>query len=157
MVLRLTLFSDLECLSYLNCINGRPFKFGFECLNVYNGLMNEQISQWNGDKVRKWLECRFNASLRDQDWADAHGQEREDAYDKAAAEEWVCRLTKSSETTNDQVRFAKMLATLLNRQEFRHVGVRDQQRFEKNVVSYIKKLLVMTDANAGFDNLARFQ
>ncbi len=119
--------------------------------------MGEVEKIWDGEIVRKWLERRFAASLDDQDQADRHGREREDAYDKAAAEEWVCRLTKSSNTTNDQQRFAEWLEGLLDRDDYHRLGVHNQRRFEREVRAYLRKLIKMTKASIGFENLSRYQ
>lgn len=119
--------------------------------------MGEVEKIWDGAIVRKWLERRLAASQDDQDQADRHGHEREDEYDKAAAEEWVCRLTKSSDTTNDQQRFAEWLKVLLDRDDYHRLGVHSERRFEREVRAYLRKLIEMTKANAGFENLSRYQ
>ncbi len=119
--------------------------------------MNEQVKEWNGETVRAWLSSRFTASLGDQDRADKHGRGYEDDYCKAAAEEWVCRLTKGSNATNDQQRFGALLKSLLAQDEYRRVGVYDDRRFEREVRSYLRKLSKMTKANTGFENLSRYQ
>ena len=85
--------------------------------------MAAEVKGWDGEVVRKWLESRFKASQLDQDWANRHGPERRDDSDKAAAEEWVCRLTKSSATTNDQDGLMKWLQELIDKDQFHCVGV----------------------------------
>lgn len=113
--------------------------------------------QWDGEVVRKWLESRFVAANNEQDRADRRGRDAEDEYDKAAAEEWVCRLTRSDDATNDQARFAELLKTLLARDEYIRPGVHDDRRFEREVRAYLRKLAKMTKANTGFENLSRYQ
>jgi hypothetical protein len=119
--------------------------------------MRDLGKEWDGEIVRKWLESRFGASLNDQDRADKHGRGYEDDYDKAAAEEWVCRVTKSSDATNDQMRFGEWLKELLGKDEYRRVGVYDDRRFEREVRSYLRKLIKMTKQNIGFENTSRYQ
>jgi hypothetical protein len=119
--------------------------------------MSDTASAWNGETVRTWLESRLRASLADQDAADRYGREREDDYDKAAAEEWVCRKIKGSDATNDQKRFAEMLKALLDEDDFYRIGVRNEKRFEREVKTYLRKLIKMAKLNAGFENMSRYQ
>lgn len=119
--------------------------------------MSEQIKAWDGELVRKWLESRFSASQRDQDAADKRGWGHEDDYDKAVAEAWVCRVTKSSDAANDQKLFAGRLKELLDQDEYRQAGVHDERRFEREVRSYLRKLIKMTKTNTGFENMLRYQ
>ncbi|MFA6113441.1 MAG: hypothetical protein WC729_05600 [Sphingomonas sp.] len=119
--------------------------------------MSDPEKKWDGEMVRTWLENRFSASRNEQARADKRGRESEDDYDKAAAEEWVCRATKGSEATNDQKRFADLLKTLLDRDEFDRVSVHDDRRFEREVRSCLRKLIRMTKANTGFENMSRYQ
>lgn len=119
--------------------------------------MTSDVKPWDGELVRKWLESRFSASMADQDRADWHGCGYEGDYDRAAAEEWVCRVAKSSEATNSQLRFGELLKDLLGKEEYRRVGVHDDRRFEREVRSYIRKLIKMAKANTGFENTARYQ
>ncbi|QJU60436.1 hypothetical protein HL653_03735 [Sphingomonas sp. AP4-R1] len=107
--------------------------------------------------VRTWLQSRLAAALADQDAADRYGREREDDYDKAAAEEWVCRKTKSSDATGDQQRFGEMLKALLDEDDFYRIGVRNEKRFEREVRTYLRKLIKMTKTNSGFEKLSRYQ
>ena len=118
--------------------------------------MSEQ-KPWDGEIVRQWLESRFVASRSDQDRADRGGRAYEDDYDKAAAEEWVCRVTKGSEATNDQARFGDTLKALLDRDDYLRPGVHDERRFEREVRSYLRKLIKMTKANTGFENRLHHQ
>ena len=50
---------------------------------------------WDGELVRKWLDSRSQAARLEQAAADKRGYEAQDDYDKAAAEEWVCRTLKT--------------------------------------------------------------
>lgn len=118
--------------------------------------MTEQ-KQWDGAIVRTWLESRFAASRSEQDRADRGGRAYEDDYDKAAAEEWVCRVTKSSDATNDQARFVDTLKGLLGQDDYVRPGVHDERRFDREVRSHLRKLIKMTKANTGFENLLRHQ
>ena len=119
--------------------------------------MTEQMAEWDGEIVRAWLDRRFAASQRDQDWADRHGRDREDDYDKAAAEEWVCRAARTSETIVDQARFAGWLKDQLGQDEYHRLGIHDERRFEREVRSYLRKLIKMTKANTGFGNMKHYQ
>ena len=119
--------------------------------------MSTLQGEWNGEIVRTWLESRFEASLANQKWAKAHGSERDDDFDKAAAEEWVCRMIKSSSATDYQWKFREELEDLLRLDEFRFVGVRNQARFKREVRTLIRKLIRMTNENIGFENTSRFQ
>lgn len=117
--------------------------------------MSETEKTWDGDAVGTWLERRFVAAQRDQDVADRKGRDYRDEYDKAAAEEFVCRLTKSSETRTDQKRFAEHLKRLLDQEDYAGAGVHDDRRFEREVRAYLRKLMKMTKTNSGFDIVSR--
>lgn len=119
--------------------------------------VSEQEKRWDGEVVRKWLESRFKWSGVEQDWADKHGRERQDDYDKAAAEEYVCQLTKSSEATNDQSRLESLLKYILAQDDFRRTGIHDERRFDREVRAYAKRLIKKVRANEGFENTSRFQ
>lgn len=119
--------------------------------------MSEQNSAWDGERVRKWLESRFAASQRDQDYADRKGRDYQDDYDKAAAETFVCRLTKGSDKTDDQPRFIAFLTEQLGKDEYRWSGVYDDRRFEREVRAYLRKLIKKAKVNEGFDKLSQFQ
>jgi len=119
--------------------------------------MSEPTKQWDGDTVRKWLESRFSASRSDQDRADRGGRTCEDDYDKAAAEEWVCRAVMKGDAASDQARFAEKLKQLLGQDDYLRPGVHDERRFEREVRSCLRKLIKMTKANTGFDNLLHHQ
>ncbi|MEZ0242536.1 MAG: hypothetical protein ACAH11_04130 [Sphingomonas sp.] len=119
--------------------------------------MSDPKTEWDGEIVRKWLESRFVASRSDQDVADRRGRQAEDDYDKAAAEEWVCRTIKGSAAVDDQARFGERLKALLDQDDYLRPGVHDERRFEREVRAYLRKLIKMTKANAGFGNLLRYQ
>jgi hypothetical protein len=57
---------------------------------------------WNSEQVRKWLECRIDAARLDQAAADRRGYAAQDDYEKAAAEEWVCRSLWAVAEKDDQ-------------------------------------------------------
>ena len=66
--------------------------------------MSETSKVWNGELVRGWLESRLQAARLDQAAADKRGYEARDDYDKAAAEEWVCRTLKNAGRTECLIR-----------------------------------------------------
>jgi phage terminase Nu1 subunit (DNA packaging protein) len=115
------------------------------------------VRAWDSAIVRTWLESRLNAAHAEQDRADRRGRGHEDDYDKAAAEEWVCRVTKSHFTTDSQAQFEGWLRELLAKDEYRATGIHDDRRFEREVRSYLRKLVKMTKANEGFENTSRYQ
>jgi monoamine oxidase len=119
--------------------------------------MSDVLKAWNGDLVRKWLESRFAAARLDQAAADKRGYEAQDDYDKAAAEEWVCRALKTQDRTDDQAAFAAQLKELLAQEEYRVTGVHDDRRFDRHVRANLRKLAKMTKANEGFSNTLRYQ
>ena len=112
---------------------------------------------WDGELVCKWLECRIDAAGLDQAAADRRGYEAQDDYDKAAAEEWVCRALKTAACKDDQAAFAVRLKELLGQDEYRITGIYDDRRFERYVRANLRKLTKMTKANIGFDNTLRYQ
>ena len=119
--------------------------------------MADPSKPWNGEAVRAWLQSRFEASRLDQAAADKKGYTAQDDYDKAAAEEWVCRTLKTADATNDQAAFAARLKQLLDQDEYRTTGIYDDRRFEREVRATVRKLARMTKTNAGFENLSRWQ
>jgi hypothetical protein len=112
---------------------------------------------WQGETVRAWLASRFAASQVDQDRADRRGRDYEDDHDKAAAEEFVCRLARAHPSVEDQARFGIYLKDLLDRDEYNRTGVYSERRFEREVRAYLRKLIKMTKANSGFENTSHFQ
>ena len=119
--------------------------------------MAEALKGWDPELVRKWLESRLASSRLDQAAADKRGYQAQDDYDKAAAEEWVCRALKSAEWTNDQAAFAKRLKELLDQDEYRTTGIYDDRKFERSVRVALRKLIKMAKANEGFENTSRYQ
>lgn len=119
--------------------------------------MNNPAKAWDGEKVRNWLERRFEASKLDQAAADRRGYEAQDEYDKAAAEEWVCRSLKASTTSNEQAAFGGHLKELLGQEEYHATGIYDDARFQRHVRGLLRKIAKMTKTNEGFENTLRYQ
>lgn len=119
--------------------------------------MSNPSKAWDGEQVRKWLERRFEASKLDQAAADRRGYDARDDYDKAAAEEWVCRALKAADCTNAQAAFAARLKELIAQQDYRATGIHDDARFERHVRSQLRTLTKMTKANEGFEKTLRYQ
>lgn len=99
----------------------------------------------------------MEAARLDQSAADKHGYGAQDDYDKAAAEEWVCRTLMAAGRTQDQAAFAEHLRELLARDEYRVTGIYDDVRFERHLRANLRKLAKMTKANEGFANTLRYQ
>lgn len=119
--------------------------------------MNDPSKAWNGEQVRKWLERRFEASKLDQAAADRRGYEAQDEYDKAAAEEWVCRALKAAHSTSEQAAFARHLNELVGQEEYPATGIYDDARFQRHIRGQLRKLAKMTKANEGFEKMLRYQ
>jgi hypothetical protein len=119
--------------------------------------MSGPSKEWDGDLVRTWLERRFEAAKLDQAAADKRGYEARDDYDKAAAEEWVCRVLKTAGRTDDQAGLAAQLKELLAQDEYRTTSIHDDRRFDRYVRANLRKLAKMTKANEGFANTLRYQ
>lgn len=119
--------------------------------------MSSPAKPWDGELVRKWLDRRLEASKLDQAAADRRGYEAQDDYDKAAAEEWVCRALKAGDWADDQVAFAKRLKQLIGQDEYRTTGIHDDMRFERHVRGQLRKVAKMTKANEGFERTLRYQ
>lgn len=119
--------------------------------------MSEGQAPWDPAQVRLWLERRIKAARADQDVADRYGRDREDDYDKAAAEEWVCEQFRHSDAVEDQARFGDALKALLKKDDFYRAGVRSDQRFEREVRAYLRKLAKMAKTNTGFGKTLRYQ
>jgi hypothetical protein len=119
--------------------------------------MTDPSKPWNGEQVRKWLERRLEISRLDQAAADRRGYEARDDYDKAAAEEWVCRALERVDCTNDQAAFARHLKELIGQDEYPATSIHDDVRFERHVRTHLRKLARMTKANEGFDKMLRHQ
>jgi len=119
--------------------------------------MNETSKAWNGELVRGWLESRLQAARLDQAAADRRGYEAQDDYDKAAAEEWVCRILNNAGRTDDQAAFAGQIKELAAQDEYRVTGIHDDRRFDRYVRANLRKVAKMTKANDGFANLLHHQ
>lgn len=119
--------------------------------------MSDSQPLWDSAQVRLWLERRIKAARADQDVADRYGRDREDDYDKAAAEEWVCEQFRHSDAINDPARFGAALKALLAKDDFYRAGVRSEQRFEREVKAYLRKLSKMAKTNTGFGKTLRYQ
>lgn len=119
--------------------------------------MNDPAKAWDGERVRKWLERRLDAAKLDQSAADRRGYDAQDDYDGAAAEEWVCRTLKSSDSTGEQAAFLGRIKALAAQEDYAATGVYDDARFHRNVRGYLRKLAKMTKANEGFEKTLRYQ
>jgi len=119
--------------------------------------MDDAAKAWDGAAVRTWLESRFAAARADQVAAERYGRERQDDCDKAAAEEMVCSAVKSERSSETQAAFVAALETLLDHDDYIWRGVYNDDRFDRHVRTYIKKLIRMAKANEGFDRIARYQ
>jgi hypothetical protein len=119
--------------------------------------MIETSKTWDGELVRGWPESRLAAARLDQAAADKRGYEAQDDYDRAAAEEWVCRSLKTAGRTDDQAAFAAQLKKLLAQDEYRITGIYDDRRFDRYVRVALRKIAKMTKANDGFANRLRYQ
>ncbi|MET3710306.1 flagellar motility protein MotE (MotC chaperone) [Sphingomonas trueperi] len=119
--------------------------------------MSDVQAPWDAAQVRLWLERRIKAARSDQDVADRYGRDREDEYDKAAAEEWVCEQLRHSDALEDQARLGDALKALLKKDDFYRAGVRNDQRFEREVKAYLRKLIKMAKTNTGFGKTLRYQ
>lgn len=107
--------------------------------------------------MRTWLQRRIEASRLDQVAADRQGYAAQDDYDKAAAEEWVCRRLQAAKCTDDQAAFALRLKELLGEDEYPATSIHDDARYERHVRSHLRKLAKMTKANEGFEKTLRYQ
>lgn len=120
-------------------------------------MMSGSAEAWDGDRVRRWLQRRFDAARLDQAAADKRGYEAQDDYDKAAAEEWVCRTLKVDPSTDQQAALIDRIKTLLAQDEYRITGIYDDRRVERYVRASLRKLGKMAKANDGFANVLRYQ
>jgi len=119
--------------------------------------MSETAKAWDGALVRKWLERRLAAAKLDQAAADRRGYEAQDDYDKAAAEEWVCRALQAGDCADERAAFASRIKELIGQEEYRAAGINDDVRFERHVRGQLRKLAKMTNANEGFEKTLRYQ
>lgn len=119
--------------------------------------MSASLNAWNDEAVCAWLDSRLEAARFEQAAADKRGYGAQDDYDKAAAEEWVCRVLKTSGTTVQQAVFAARLKEMLAQEEYPSTGMYDDRRFDRYVRANIRKIIKMTKANDGFANTLRYQ
>ena len=119
--------------------------------------MSEAAVAWDGGRVRTWLERRSAAARLDQAAADRRGYEAQDDYDRAAAEEWVCRALQAGAHADDQAAFAAHIAALLRQEDYATTGIYDDRRFDRNVRAHLRAIAKMTKANDGFANTLRFR
>ena len=120
-------------------------------------MMSATAKAWDEELVRNWLRRRLETARLDQAAADQRGYEAQDDYDKAAAEEWVCRTLTIAGRTQDEATFAEHLRALLAQDEYRVTGIYDDRRFERYVRANLRKLVKMAKANDGFANTLRYQ
>jgi hypothetical protein len=125
--------------------------------SMLESTMSNRTEAWDEELVRRWLESRLESARLDQSAADKRGYEAQDDYDKAAAEEWVCRTLKTAGRTQDQAAFAEHLKELLAQEDYRVTGIYDDRRFERYVRANLRKVAKMTKANDGFANTLRYQ
>ena len=119
--------------------------------------MTQTSKSWDGELVRTWLVARVEAARLEQAAADRRGYEGQDDYDKAAAEEWVCRTLNTAGRSDEQAAFAAQLKELVAQDEYRITGIYDERRFVRYVRANLRKLARMTKANDGFANTLRYQ
>jgi hypothetical protein len=119
--------------------------------------VSEPRKEWDGAAVRTWLESRIEAARADQVAAERYGRERQDDCDKAAAEEMVCAAVRSERATALQATLVEELKGLLDRDDYHWRGVYNDDRFDRHVRTYIRKLMKMAKTNEGFQNIRRYQ
>lgn len=119
--------------------------------------MSVSAKAWDSDVVSAWLDSRIEAARRDQIAADRRGYEAQDDYDKAAAEEWVCRTLKPAAHQGDQATFAARIKDLLGQGEYAANGSYDDRHYERHVRANLRKLAKMTKAYDGFENTLHYQ
>ncbi|RYG82232.1 MAG: hypothetical protein EON59_14295 [Alphaproteobacteria bacterium] len=119
--------------------------------------MSDLPKSWDKQAVRTWLDRRFEASKLDQAAADRRGYEAQDDYDKAAAEEWVCRALRAGDYADDQAVFARRVKDLIAQDDYQATGIYDDTRFERHVRGQLRKVAKMTKANEGFEKTLRYQ
>lgn len=119
--------------------------------------MGGTATAWDSDLVRRWLESRVKAARLEQAAADRRGYDSQDDFDKAAAEEWVCRTLLATGHIEEQAALAARLKALLAQDEYQMTGIYDDRRFDRNVRATLRKVAKMTKANEGFANMLRYQ
>jgi hypothetical protein len=119
--------------------------------------MSSAPKAWDGAQVRKWLDCRLEAARLDQVVADKRGYAAQEDYDKAAAEEWVCRALRIAASKDDRAALADRLKDLLGHEDYLVTGIYDDRRFVRFVRANLRKLAKMTKVGEGFENTLRYQ
>lgn len=119
--------------------------------------MVHSTKPWDQQLVETWLERRLAAAKSDQAAADRRGYDAQDEYDKAAAEECVCRALRSSDFAQNQSQLAKRLNDLLRQEEYQTTVIYNDERFARNVRGQIRKLAKLTKSNEGFEKTLRYQ
>ncbi|PTS75804.1 hypothetical protein DBR17_15310 [Sphingomonas sp. HMWF008] len=119
--------------------------------------MGGSPNAWDRDLVGKWLESRVKAARLDQAAADRRGYEAQDDYDKAAAEEWVCRTLQTAGSCDEQATFAAQIKLLLAHDAYPINGSYDDRRVDRHVRANLRKIAKMTKAKDGFANTLRYQ
>lgn len=112
---------------------------------------------WDPVAVRRWLDARIAAARADQVAAERYGRERQDDCDKAAAEELVCSAVNTEQAIAQQDTFTGQLKALQARDQYVWRGVYDDDRFDRHVRSYVRKLIKMAKTGTGFENVRRYQ
>jgi hypothetical protein len=112
---------------------------------------------WDRAIVRAWLGSRILAARADQVAAERRGREGQDDCDVAAAEEMICASLNARNNCDGQSAFLGDLKTLLDSDDFAWRGVYNDARFDRHARNYIRKLIRMAKANAGFEKLSRCQ
>ena len=119
--------------------------------------MGTAAEAWDGERVRIWLDSRIAAARLDQAAADRRGYAAYDDYDKAAAEEWVCRALIAAGRFGDRAAFAAQLKELLAQEDYRIAGINDAMRVDRHIRATVRKITRMAKANDGFANTLRYQ
>ncbi len=119
--------------------------------------MASVTTDWDGARVRTWLERRLAAARLDRVAADRRGYEGQDDHDKAAAEEWVCLALQKAQCSDDRNAFAAAIKTLIGRDDYPMTSVNDDERFERHVRGHLRKVAKMTKTNEGFEKTLRYQ
>ena len=119
--------------------------------------MDEPRKAWDGAVVRAWLESRIAAARADQVAAERYGRERQDDCDKAAADEMVCASVRSERATELRATFTEALKALRDRDDHIWRGGYNDDRFDRHVRTYLRKLMKIAKANEGFENIKRYQ
>lgn len=120
-------------------------------------MAGDAADAWDAARVRAWLDSRIAAARAEQAVAVRAGRSGEGDCDKASAEEMACSLLHRDRTIATRDTFAAGIAALLGRDDYGWRGVNDDDRFDRHVRAYLKKLARMTRTNTGFDSTGRYQ